>query len=126
MSNRRPLSFAAAVVVAAWLLVGCGDDGGSGLSAVAEQGREIARRSGCAACHGPDGSGAAGPSWVGLAGSTLELEDGTTLVADEAYLRRSITDPGAQVVAGYLAGMPENTLADTEVDAVVAYIQELG
>ena len=67
----------------------------------------------------------AGPSWVGLAGSTVELDDGSTPVADEAYLRRSISEPQAQRVAGYTIAMPENGLSEDEVDAIVAYILEL-
>lgn len=82
--------------------------------------------SGCAACHGRDGEGGVGPAWVGLAGSERTLDDGRTLVADVDYLRRSITDPGADVVAGYTIRMPVAALSETEVDDLVTYIQVLG
>jgi cytochrome c oxidase subunit 2 len=54
------------------------------------------------------------------------LDDGTEVVADEAYIRRSITDPSAQVVAGFNVQMPEIELSDDDVDALVAYITTLG
>ncbi len=66
-----------------------------------------------------------GPEWLDLAGSEVELEDGSVVVADEAYLRRSIQEPGAEIVAGYTTRMPQNSLSDEQIDAVVAYISEL-
>ena len=83
------------------LLAACGDDGGDrpeGLSAEGQRGAELADDKGCSACHR---SGAVGPRWEGLFGSTVELDDGSTVVADEAYLTLAITDPGAQTVAGF-------------------------
>ena len=47
-----------------------------------------------------------GPTWLGLFGSERRLEDGTTVLADEDYLRESILDPGKQIVAGYPNVMP--------------------
>lgn len=55
----------------------------------------------------------------------MELEDGSVVVADESYLDRSIQQPGAQIVAGYTTKMPENSLSEQQIDAVVAYISEL-
>lgn len=85
----------------------------------------MARSKGCAACHGNSGEGSVGPAWIGLAGSTVELADGSTVVADASYLRRSITDPEAQVVAGVTITMPTTDLSDSEVAALIAYIQEI-
>jgi len=90
-----------------------------------ERGRDLVASSGCAACHGADGGGGIGPSWVGLAGSDVELVDGTTVVADESFLRRSILEPEAQFVAGYGVVMPRNGLTPDEVDAVIAFIMSL-
>jgi len=88
-------------------------------------GRQIATDRGCTACHGDRGQGGIGPAWVGLAGSAVELEDGTTVVADDQYLRRSITEPGAEETAGFTVKMPPPTLSDEEVDEIVAYIRGL-
>ncbi len=119
--NRKIGTFVLCVVV----LAACGGGDDVDLSPAASEGRQIARDQGCAACHGSDGQGGVGPAWVGLAGSAVELEDGSVVAADSEYLRRSITDPGADLVAGYTTKMPENTLSDPQVDAVVAYIEEL-
>jgi cytochrome c oxidase subunit 2 len=112
-------------------LVACGgDDGDSApppsLSAAGEEGRGIARDAGCASCHGDNGQGGVGPEWVDLAGSEVELEDGSTVTADTEYLVRAITEPDAEKVDGYAVEMPENDLSDDEVASIVAYIEELG
>lgn len=104
----------------------CGSDGDEvALSPAAEAGRDVVRSNGCAACHGQNGDGGPGPSFVGLYGSTVELEDDETVVADEAYLVESIREPGAKVVEGYGFPMPENDLTDDEIQSVVAFIREL-
>lgn len=96
------------------------------MSDLESRGETIAREDGCNACHSVDGSDSIGPTWEALAGSEVELEDGTPVVADSEYLRRSIIDPNAQIRAGYRAIMPERRLEDAEVDALVAYIEWLG
>jgi cytochrome c oxidase subunit 2 len=95
------------------------------LSPTAAEGRTISRTSGCAACHGSSGDGGVGPTFVGLYGSTVTLDDGTTLVADRDYLIEAIKEPGAKIVAGYRLPMPTNRLTDDEIDKVLTYIQEL-
>jgi cytochrome c oxidase subunit 2 len=84
------------------------------LSAAAAAGREVALSEGCAACHGDNGEGSIGPAWIGLAGSTVELEGGGTVVADTDYLYRSIVDPQAEVVAGTTVKMPVTELSDEQ------------
>jgi cytochrome c oxidase subunit 2 len=89
------------------------------------RGAALAVDRGCAACHGSSFAGGVGPSWVGLAGSKVSLADGTVAVADDAYLARSIVDPGADVVDGYVVPMPVVDLAGDDVDALVAFIRSL-
>ncbi len=55
----------------------------------------------------------------------MTLADGSTVVADDAYIRRSITDPDADRVEGYTVTMPVSGLSDDEIEAVLAYIREL-
>ena len=125
--------------------VSCGDDGGEGDSGTAAgtdaatvagssptgggadvvNGEQLSRSAGCAGCHGANFGGGAGPSWVGLAGSEQALADGTTVVADTAYLTRAIADPSAEVVAGYTLRMPANNLSDAEIADIVAFIETL-
>jgi cytochrome c oxidase subunit 2 len=119
----------AAVATTSLMALGaCGGDDGdradrADLGADARRGAELADDNGCSACHR---SGAVGPSWEGLYGSDVELEDGSVVVADEDYLTRAITDPGADISAGFNVSMPDNDLDDEEVAALVAYIRELG
>lgn len=123
------MTLARVLLLASVLAVGAaacgGDDTDLALSPAAEAGRDITRTNGCAACHGRSGEGGPGPAFVGLFGSTVEFDDGTTAVADEEYIRQSILEPGARVVAGYGFPMPENDLSDVEIESVVAYIREL-
>ena len=116
-------------IVLWWLLAALARCGGGSvaedLSPQAARGHELARSKGCAACHGDLGEGGLGPAWIGLAGSEVELEDGSIVVADGEYLRRSITDPETQVVSGYTITMPTTKLSEPEVEALIAFIQEL-
>jgi cytochrome c oxidase subunit 2 len=115
----------AVVVFAAASCGGGGDDGSGQLSGAAAEGKQIAKRSGCAACHGSDGQGGVGPAWAGDLGKQIELTDGSTVTVDEAYLRRSIAKPSAQVHDGFTVSMPKNQLTDEEIDKVIAYIVSL-
>lgn len=66
---------------------------------------------GCVACHSVDGSPGVGPSWQGLFMREEQMTDGSTIVADEAYLTSSIYDPNAHIVAGFNPNiMPQNYL----------------
>lgn len=91
----------------------------------AQNGEQLARSNGCAGCHGRNFEGGAGPSWTGLAGSEVVLVDGTTLIADDAYLTRAIADPAADLIEGYNLKMPPNSLSAAEVADIVAYIKTL-
>lgn len=91
----------------------------------AAAGEEVAREVGCMACHDSGTSTRIGPGWGGTWGDEIELEDGRVVVVDEEYLRRSITDPTADVRAGFPASMPRIPLTDEEVDQVVAYLRQV-
>ena len=95
----------------------------------AERGERLAKMYGCNACHALDGSKLVGPGWGGLHGSTVKLADGTTVTADETYLARSIMEPDAHLVEGFVPGsMPAfgSILKADQVSAIVAYISSLG
>ncbi|MEX2600673.1 MAG: cytochrome c oxidase subunit II, partial [Balneolaceae bacterium] len=53
--------------------------------------------------------------------------DGSSAVADEAYLRESILDPGSHVVEGYEEGMPsfQGILTDAQIESIILYIRSL-
>jgi cytochrome c oxidase subunit 2 len=113
-------------VAAVAALSACGGNaGGVDLSPAAQAGRNTMRSNGCASCHGANGQGGVGPSFEGLFGSAVTLEDGSTVIADADYLRESITDPSKQIVEGYTLPMPTNDLSDAEIDEIIAFIVEL-
>ena len=56
----------------------------------------------------------------------MELADGTTVVADDAYLAESILDPKAKEVAGFSPTvMPAYALSETEISNIIAYFKTL-
>lgn len=76
-----------------WL---AGNTGGS----MAEQGAKLFQQYGCISCHVTDGQGRC-PSLRNVFGHPVVLDDGRTVVADEAYVRESILNPNAKIVKGY-------------------------
>jgi len=79
----------------------------------------------CGACHSITGAAGIGPTWRGLYQSEVELEDGTTVVADESYLIESIKTPKAKIVKGFPPTMPVFPFTDEEIADIVAYIKTL-
>lgn len=114
-------------LTAATLLAACGGTppADTSLSPAAQAGREVAMKAGCQSCHGASFTGGVAPTWKGLFGKTVQLADGRTVIAGEAYLTRAIEDPTSEQVAGYALPMPRNVLTDAEVAQIVAYIAEL-
>ena len=81
----------------------------------------------CATCHTVDGSPRIGPTWKGVFGTEVPLADGTTVIADENYIRESILEPGAKIHAGYANQMPpfQGLLSDAQLDGLIAYYKAL-
>ena len=80
----------------------------------------------CITCHVADGTGRA-PSLNGLYGAKVLLADGSTVTADESYIRESILQPNAKIVAGYQPLMPtfQGQLTEEQILALTAYIKSL-
>ncbi len=98
-------------------------------TSAADQGAQIAQDTGCLACHSRGSNALVGPGWGGLYGSEVQLSDGSTVRADDAYLTGSIVNPDTKIVKGFNAHvMPSYTgmLNDEQVAALVAYIRSLG
>jgi cytochrome c oxidase subunit 2 len=93
-----------------------------------EQGADLYKAKGCVACHTIDGAPSVGPTYKGLYGSSVKLSNGTTIVADDNYLRESILEPNTKMVAGFQPVMPsfQGVLKDREIDALIAFIKSLG
>jgi cytochrome c2 len=119
-----------ALLLATAVVAACGSDDASddtpALTGEAAKGEQVVRDLGCTTCHTSNGAEGVGPTFKGLAGSTVALEGGEEVVADEQYLRTAITDPGAQVVEGFRPVMPERDLTDEQVDEIIAYLQAIG
>ncbi|WP_120995032.1 cytochrome c oxidase subunit II [Stutzerimonas urumqiensis] len=94
---------------------------------LAEQGEVLFRQFGCSGCHGP-AAVAKAPTLEGLYGRRVALHDGTSVIADQAYIRDSILLPHKQLVAGYEPIMPSfsNVIDEEGVLRLTAYIQSLG
>ena len=99
--------------------------GGEG--SLASVGQKLFRQLACNECHSGTAEARA-PALDGLYGSTVALQDGTTVPADESYIRESILDPRAQVVAGFQPIMPtfQGQLDEEQVLELIAYIKSLG
>jgi len=80
----------------------------------------------CSTCHVPDGKGRA-PSMNGVYNNKVLLADGSTVVADDAYIRESIVQPNAKIVAGFQPVMPtfQGQLTEEQILALTAYIKSL-
>jgi cytochrome c oxidase subunit 2 len=101
--------------------------GGAMKLTLAEQGKQVWETKSCNTCHTIDGSTKVGPTWKNLYGSKVELTDGTTVVADENYLRESIVDPQAKIVKGFGPSMPvfKGVLSEQEITATISFIKSL-
>lgn len=100
---------------------------GSQPETLAAAGERLFRQRGCSGCHRLDGSGVA-PTLAGVYGKPVPLADGTTIIADERYIRDSIVLPNERIVAGYPAIMPtfQGQLDESELLLLIAYIKSLG
>jgi cytochrome c oxidase subunit 2 len=74
-----------------------------------------------------DGSDKIGPTWQGLYGSDRQMEDGSTVTADDNYIRESILDPANKIVEGYQNQMVsyEGRLSDDDISDIIEYIKTL-
>lgn len=81
----------------------------------------------CMTCHSLDGSPKVGPTWKGIWGREAKLANGTTVQTDENYLRESILEPNAKVVAGFPPVMPtyKGQINEKELLALIAYMKTL-
>lgn len=98
------------------------------LGPLASAGAASVERFGCLLCHTVDGSASLGPTFFGLYGSNVTLMDGTVVMADEDYLRRSILEAHQEVREGFPpALMPDYSgrMPPGELDAIVEYLKSL-
>ncbi len=105
----------------AWL------QGGTGEVSMAAAGERRFQELGCVTCHRADTEGR-GPNLQGLFGRRVQLAAGGSVPADEGYIRESIVNPAAKIVAGYQPIMPayQGLVTEEGLMHLVAYVQSLG
>jgi cytochrome c2 len=96
----------------------------------AAKGKSLFASLGCASCHSIDGSSGVGPTLKGLFGSMVQLTNGKTVKADDAYLLESIEDPDAEIVKGFQPGIMSGVIkphqvAEQDARDLIAYIKTL-
>jgi cytochrome c oxidase subunit II len=90
------------------------------------RGQALVAAIGCVACHSINGAAGLGPTWFQLAGSEVRLSDGSTVIADDAFLAESILQPQATIVAGFEnQQMPAYSFTDEQIADIIAYIKTL-
>ncbi len=87
-------------------------------------GPDLLAAKGCTSCHSLDGSRLVGPSFKALAGRRETVTSngvGKEITVDEAYVRRSILEPKADLVKDFDPVMPvqRSQLTDEELDEIV-------
>jgi cytochrome c oxidase subunit 2 len=100
--------------------------GGRPTGTLAEQGQKLFGELGCVTCHMAQNQGR-GPSLQGLFGKQATLANGDKVTVDEGYIRESILNPAAKMVAGYPPLMPtfQGVINEDQLVQLTAYIKSL-
>src|SRR6267142_2804992 len=101
--------------------------GNAGNTTPAVAGQQLFQSLGCVSWHGANGEGGRGPALVGLFGRQVQLNTGQSVKADEAYLRESIINPQAKLVAGFGPIMPtfQGQVSEDQLVQLLAFIKSL-
>jgi cytochrome c553 len=99
-----------------------------GLRGEAAKGERFYAILGCVSCHWSNGNVAVAPTFLDLAGSQVELADGTKVTADDTYLLESILLPDKKIVKGFAPGYMSSRVAPGQITAaqakaLIAYIK---
>jgi cytochrome c oxidase subunit II len=100
--------------------------GGAVSGSLASSGEKLFQDLACGNCHRSDQPGR-GPDLTGLFGKPVLLADGRTVLADEAYIRQSIVNPGAQIAAGFQPIMPtfQGLVTEEGLLQLIEYVKSL-
>lgn len=104
---------------AAWLKEGAAGGG-------VHPGLALLEQHGCLGCHSTDGSPKIGPSFKDIWGRKTIVQSGAaerTITVDEAYLKRAIMEPNADVVKGFAPAMPPYQLKQDELNTIISYLR---
>jgi cytochrome c oxidase subunit 2 len=102
-----------------------GGDAGKNMP-LAQFGALLYQSRGCQTCHSLDGTRGEGPSFKGVFGHEVKLSTGNSVMADENYVRESILQPQAKIVASFEPIMPtfQGMLREREIQALIEFVKE--
>jgi len=92
-------------------------------------GKRIMQNIGCFACHTLDGTKLVGPSFKGIWGEEQSVVTGKEtrkVLVDEDYIKRSIYDPNADVVEGFMKGLMvsyQGQLSEDDIANIIEYLK---
>ncbi len=101
--------------------------GGGVTGSMASQGEQLFQQLGCSTCHLLDQQGRC-PILRHVYGNPVKLEDGRTVIADDAYVRESILNPNAKIVSGFKRDiMPtfQGQVSEEGLMQLVAFVKSL-
>ena len=100
--------------------------GGAASESPVAAGEKLFQDLACSTCHTNDAQ-ARGPVLTNLFGQQVQLQNGGTALADEAYIRESIVSPQAKVVAGFQPIMPtfQGLVSEEQLLQLIAYVKSL-
>lgn len=106
-----------------WLTRGADDS-------LSTKGAKLFRKLQCVACHSAD-SRARAPVLENLYLRRVPLKDGTSVIADEDYLRESIRKPNTKIVAGFqgpsiMPPFEQDIVDEEEMIQLIAFLRGLG
>ncbi len=103
--------------------------GGTPGKSMVASGADLFTSLACVTCHrAAPGVVQRGPKLEGVYGSQVKLADGRTVTADDNYVRESILNPTAKVVAGFDPVMPtfQGQVTEEQLTQLIAYVRSLG
>lgn len=92
-------------------------------------GLAIIKANACLTCHSLDGTKVVGPSFKGLYGSkriVITDQGEKEVEANDDYIKRSITDPNAEIVKGFNKGLMQpykDVIKGEDLDKIVDYFR---
>jgi cytochrome c oxidase subunit 2 len=103
--------------------------GGTAGKSMVASGSDLFTSLACVTCHrAAPGITQRGPNLEGVFGSQVKLADGRAVTADDNYVRESILNPTAKVVAGFDPVMPtfQGQVTEEQLTQLIAYVRSLG
>ena len=101
--------------------------GNTGSTTPAAAGQALFQTLGCASCHGANGEGGRGPALAAVFGTEATLQTGEKVRVDDTYVRESILNPQAKIVAGFGPIMPtfQGQVSEEQLVQLLAFIKSL-